>query len=58
MDMEEGGMQGGPGYYTQGGADGGYDSNAGLTPNADFNNPSSGNIIRGSKLNDIEEDPF
>lgn len=57
MDLEEGGM-GGPGYYTQGGTDGGYDVNAGLTPNNDFNNPNSGNIIRGSKLNDIEEDPF
>ncbi len=58
MDMEEGGMQGGPGYFTSGGADGGYDVSAGLTPNADFNNPSNGNIIRGSKLNDIDEDPF
>lgn len=38
--------------------EGGYNSNAGLNPNTDFNSPGAGNIIRGSKLNDIEEDPF
>lgn len=37
-----------------------YDAGAGLAPNSDFSsgNMNDGTIIRGSKLNDIEEDPF
>lgn len=50
-----------PGFDAGQGGTGSYDANAGLTPNSDFNaaldNPNS-NIIRGSRMNDIEEDPF
>lgn len=50
-----------PGFDAGQGGTGQYDANAGLTPNSDFNasidNPNS-NIIRGSRMNDIEEDPF
>jgi replicative DNA helicase len=35
-------------------SDGTYNASAGITPNDDF----GGNVIRGSKMNDIEEDPF
>jgi replicative DNA helicase len=34
-----------------------YDPSAGITPSTEFNT-GGGSIIRGSKLNDIEEDPF
>ncbi|HEU4718338.1 MAG TPA: replicative DNA helicase, partial [Bacteroidia bacterium] len=47
----------GAGYYTNSG-DGNYNPAAGITPAGDFIPPSTGNIIRGSKMNDIEEDPF
>lgn len=43
------------GYNANGGAI--YDPKAGINPSDEFNT-GSGNIIRGSKLNDIEEDPF
>jgi replicative DNA helicase len=61
MDVDSGFDQGGMGTYTNdGGPNGPYDPKAGLGPNDDFNNfpQGGGNIIRGSKLNDIEEDPF
>lgn len=55
IDLEQN-FDGNSGTYTSGG--GNYDPTAGLSPSGDFNNPGSGNIIRGSKLNDIDEDPF
>jgi len=61
MDADSGFDGGGMGTYTNdGGPNGPYDPKAGLGPNDDFNNfpTGGGNIIRGSKLNDIEEDPF
>lgn len=37
----------------------GYNASAGIEPSSDFDNTSSHNTItRGSKMNDIEEDPF
>lgn len=58
MDLD-GGLDNGGGMGNYGGGGGGntnsYDPAAGITPSADF---GSGNIIRGSKMNDIEEDPF
>jgi replicative DNA helicase len=56
MDMEESYGNDGTGTFNAGGN--AYDPTAGITPSGDFNNPGSSNIIRGSKLNDIEEDPF
>lgn len=59
MDMDGGLDGGGMGTYSNDG-NGPYDPKAGLGPNDDFNNfpTGGGSIIRGSKLNDIEEDPF
>jgi replicative DNA helicase len=60
MDMDGGLDGGGMGTYSNDG-NGPYDPKAGLGPNDDFNNfptGGGGSIIRGSKLNDIEEDPF
>ncbi len=57
MDMD-GGMNGGGGGTYSNPPNGNYDPKAGLDPNDEFSNPNGGNIIRGSKLNDIEEDPF
>jgi replicative DNA helicase len=37
---------------------GGYDAAAGISPNSDFTAPPISTITRGSKMNDIEEDPF
>jgi len=57
MDLDSGLDGGGMGTYTN--DKGSYDPKAGLEPNDDFSNfQPGGNIIRGSKLNDIEEDPF
>lgn len=51
----DGGMNDGLSY--SGGNDGGpYNPSAGMDPSADFS--GSNTVIRGSKLNDIEEDPF
>ena len=47
-----------PSFGNQGDGNNAYNPTAGITPNEDFNNPNGGNIIRGSKLNDIDEDPF
>ena len=61
MDVDSGFDQGGMGTYTNDNPNGPYDPKAGLGPNNDdFNNfpTGGGSIIRGSKLNDIEEDPF
>lgn len=35
-----------------------YNASQGLAPSSDFNAPSSNTVIRGSKMNDIEEEPF
>jgi replicative DNA helicase len=43
------------------GIDGGqsYDAKGGLEPNNDFNaNQDKGTVIRGSRMNDVEEEPF
>ncbi|HLG02112.1 MAG TPA: replicative DNA helicase, partial [Bacteroidia bacterium] len=45
----------GTGTYKSDG-NGPYDPSAGIAPSTEFPTPS--NIIRGSKMNDIEEDPF
>ncbi len=44
----------------EGGGDfnGGYDAAQGISPATDFIPPSENTIIRGSKMNDIEEEPF
>jgi replicative DNA helicase len=52
----DGGMGGGGSFG--GDNSGPYDPGAGITPSDDFSNLGGGNIIRGSKMNDIEEDPF
>jgi replicative DNA helicase len=60
MDADSGFDGGGMGTYTNDNQNASYDPKAGLGPNDDFNQfpTGNGNIIRGSKLNDIEEDPF
>ncbi|HTF06403.1 MAG TPA: replicative DNA helicase, partial [Bacteroidia bacterium] len=58
VDMDGGMDGGGMGTYKND-PNAPYDPKAGLGPNDDFNTlQGGGNIIRGSKLNDIEEDPF
>ncbi len=37
---------------------GGYDAAAGISPSNDFSPPPINTITRGSKMNDIEEEPF
>jgi replicative DNA helicase len=51
----DGGLDGGM-SYSDDNTGGPYNPGAGLEPSADFGN--SNTVIRGSKLNDIEEDPF
>jgi replicative DNA helicase len=45
--------------YSSGGGDKNYNASGGLEPSADFTaGTNKGTVIRGSRMNDIEEEPF